>query len=296
MSSRFPSKKSSFLIILIPSILAFGVTFLVAYHQDQKYVFESSHLVLSHLVYAFQLKDDMAIVDWSHDMERSGSILAFKASNNSKVVAEGGNRNFLPDRSMEGVSYDFPSQWSFYWRSPKNSQSLQELVLRYRTWPGPFQWGTLGFFLCVCAGAAGRKSVPSDPNKNPPLVVAPPKSATNVPRPIKPVLSFSADPKNSILLDKNFVIQQITPEAAELFKKKPSDLLYCHLLDLTPDPLFMQSIEQAEETLFPNPFLSYPQISVQLKADPNGTILQLEKTGSAPSKTIDFVDFSDNKP
>jgi len=280
MNSRLLSRKSSHLMLLTPAVFAFGIAFLIAYQQDQKYVVESSRLALSHLVYALQLKDDMAVIDWSHDMERSEFLLVFQASSNSKVVAEGGNRNFLPDRSIAGVSYDFPNQWSFKWESPKGAQPPKELVIQYSTSPGPFLWGLLGFFLCLLAGAAGRMSASGTSEKNPILIVPTQKTNAKVPTSTKPVLSFSADPKNSLFLDKNFVIQQITPEAAELFQKKPADLLFCHLLDLTPDPRFMQSIEQAEETLFPNPFLSYPHISAQLKATPVGMILQLEKTDS----------------
>ena len=86
----------------------------------------------------------------------------------------------------------------------------------------------------------------------------------------------SKNEKPFLFLDRNYVIQQVTPEAARLLKRNLDDLLNGHLFDLNPEPSLMQAIEKAEEAKLSKPFLTNPNLTAFLKPDPNGTLLYLE--------------------
>lgn len=230
----------------------------------------------AHLHYALELKDDMAVIDWSKNLEKMDSVLAFKATVDSRSIAEGGNRNLLPTGNTMGPTYRFPTDWVFVIGGAAGSASPKELTVIFRFGPGPPGWGFLMGGMALLAGILGlfmmpagipeRLSPTTDPKPSKPL----PKKNLN------PVPSKMDTQKPYLFLDKNYVIQQTTPEAAKLFQKTIESLLNSHLLDLEPNPALMSAIERSEEVHLESAFASQPKLSVSIKTDPNGTLLFLE--------------------
>ncbi len=93
----------------------------------------------------------------------------------------------------------------------------------------------------------------------------------------------STDDKAFLFINKSYVILQATARAAALLGKNLDALEKVHLLDLAPDPAFIQAIEKGKEAELFKPFSSHPHLSVLLKPDPNGCWLFLESEG--PSKS-----------
>jgi hypothetical protein len=272
-------QKSNSLICFVFSLLAFGVAFGISYQQDLIRVQEVGQLAWLHLVYAEELKDDMAIIDWSKNLQKINGVLAFQATNDSKVAAEGGNRSFLPVSAKEGVSYSFPAKWVFHIEMTTAEKKDKGLTLVYYVWPGPLQWGLFTFLFCFITGI-GATVLPAYFS---PAKIQQPLLSPIVPKPVgvaslvRPQNSSSRD-KPFVFLDKNYVIQQVSPEAAKLLQRNTTDLMNGHLFDLDPEPSLMQAIEKAEDAKLLKPFLSHPKLSAILKPDPNGTILFLEST------------------
>jgi hypothetical protein len=271
--------KSNLLITLAFSVLAFGVGFGISYHQDSVRVGEFGQLVWFHLNYAEELKDDMAVIDWSKNLQKFDDVLVFQATNDKKVMAEGGNRNFLPPLNKEGVYFSLPPRWVFHKEMMNFEKKKKELTVVYRVWPGPVNWGFFSFILCFVTGlgTTGLASLflpvkTSQPS--PAVALLKPKVTQSDIRPQN--IPHSKNEKPFLFLDKNYVIQQVTPEAARLLQRSPDDLLNGHLFDLNPEPSLMQAIEKAEEVKLLNPFLTNPKISASLKSDPNGTLVFLE--------------------
>jgi hypothetical protein len=259
--------------------LGFSLGFGVSFYQDQERVLEMGRMAWTHLHYALELKDDMAVIDWSKNLEKMDSVLAFKATADSKPVAEGGNRNFLSTGTAAGPVYRFPSHWVFTIGSPSNSAAPKELTVVFKFRPGPPGWGFLMGGLALLTGIIGLFLMPAGiPERS-----FSPHPATDAqsPKPspkknIEPEPSKTDPQKPYLFLDKNYVIQQSTPEAAKLFQKTVENLLNVHLLDLEPDPTLMSAIGKSEEVRLKSAFTSRPHLSVSLKTDPNGTLLFLE--------------------
>jgi hypothetical protein len=198
-----------------------------------------------------------------------------------KVMAVGGNRNFLPALKKEGVDFSLPLRWIFHKKMVNFDKKSEELTIVYQVWPGPVIWGFFMFIFCFVTGlgTTGLASLFSQEitsRPSPTVAVSKPKV---IPTEIRPQNSpYSKNEKPFLFLDKNFVIQQVTPEAARLLRRNLEDLLNGHIFDLNPEPSLMQAIEKAEETKLLKPFLTNPQLSAFLKPDPNGTLLYLEST------------------
>jgi hypothetical protein len=272
-------RKPDLLITLAFSILAFGAGFGISYQQDFAHAGELGQMAWLHLIYAEELKDDMAVIDWSKNLQKFDDVLVLQAMTDKKVIAEGGNRNFLPTLKKDGVYFSFPHRWDFHKETMNFEKKNEGLTVVYQLWPGPIIWGLLAFSLCLVTGlgTTGLASLFSPAKiSKPPLTVSLPKpkvaQAANRPQNIAHLKSE----KPFLFLDKNYVIQQVTPEAARLLNQNSDDLLNGHLFDLNPAPNLMQAIEKAEETKLLSPFLINPNLSAFLKPDPNGTLLYLE--------------------
>ena len=275
--------------ILFPSfalaLLAFVAGFGIAYQQDAAHVMELGRLAWLHLAYAQELKDDMATIDWSKNLEGLETVRAFQATANSKTIAQGGNANYLPAAAPEGTAYLFPSDWSYRETSPKGSLAPMEFTIVFHAWPGPALWGSF-FFLACCAGGLGwgllSRRVPApnverEPVKKPPFSPAPPA----MPKPaVKPSGIALGENATYLFIDKKYVIRQATPEAAKLLRKKMEELQDGHLFDLTPDPGLVQAVERAEEVSIQKPFPDFPELSARLKPDSEGCFLILESAAS----------------
>jgi hypothetical protein len=280
-ASPLPHRAQVFTLLLFP-LLAFALAFELAYQQDKIRVAETGQLAWFHFLYAEELKDDMAVIDWSKNTGNLSGLRAFQVKVNSKVVAEGGNRDFLTDSTAEVIRYHFPSGWTYHVTSKSGSQDLNEFTLEINTWPGPFLWGLLflaGSFLSGCLLAFQTKNSKSSPS----IIVPAPASrkewtgqslasSSAVPEPDKNL----PQGESFLLIDKNYMIKQASAGAAELLGENLDALMNRHLLDLMPDPLFIQAMEKAEEIKLSKPFPERPHLSVFLKPHSQGCLVFLE--------------------
>src|SRR6185503_4427528 len=141
MGPRAMFNKSALVLSFILASVCFGAGFVLSYREDMMNYSEMGRLAQAHLVYAFELRDDMSMIDWSKNLEKSESILAFRAASDSKIFAEGGNRDHLARTMPDTVSYHFPFQWSYHERLKSASLPSTDLVIVFRTRTGPLFWG-----------------------------------------------------------------------------------------------------------------------------------------------------------
>lgn len=282
-----PAFQRTLILSLFFSILAFCFGFGISYRQDRNEVIEIGQLAWDHLIYALELKDDMAVIDWSKNLEKLDHLLSFQVKVGSKDIAEGGNRNFLSPEIPEGVSYIFPSNWRFRIVLDKSAQDSKEFILVYHSWPGSMIWGLLVFSVCMAVGLAvgifsvnkaSLKSPKTKPIRDEPQAVNKPSGLS-----IQPTYAQIKNNTPSFFIDKNYIIQQANPDAAVFLQTSSDHLLNNHLLDLDPDPYLIQAIEKAIETRVKIPFPKYPNISLLLKPDPNGSLLILERNDTLES-------------
>ncbi len=279
----FHRRRLLFFLFLLP-ILAFPVAFLTAYQGDAVRVMSLGQLAWAHLSYAEELKDDMAVIDWSKNLERLEDVRAFQVALNSKVVAQGGNIKYIPAKPAPGVSFLYPSDWSFQSTSNQGPLSSLQFTAVFHSWPGPFFWGVFASLLCggtgmilvflspsASASAAPRTDIlygPADRPSNP----APVSSFQDHPFPSNPWKGS----QSCLFIDKTYVIRQVSPEVAGLLLKKAEELQDGHLLDLAPDAILLQAFENGVEAKILKPFPGHPHISATLKPDSNGYWLILE--------------------
>ncbi len=93
--------------LLLFSTLAFASGFGLAYRQDRIRAEEIGRLTWSHFSYAEELKDDMAVIDWSNDMKNLDGLRVFQADLNSKVIAEGETGHSCRARRPRGSAIGF---------------------------------------------------------------------------------------------------------------------------------------------------------------------------------------------
>lgn len=260
-------------LILATAFFCGGVT--LAYFQDKSNSLKVFELADSYLTYAFELKDDMALIDVSKKLEALPDVLAFRAIQNSKVITEGGNRNYLLAIKPQGISFSFPSRWSFHVTRQKNAQNSFDFMMVCNSTPGPFLWG-IYFFLTSFLSAL---IVPALISFLTSAKLIKTKSPTINHRPVSTMAEVSVlkdKPNAYLFLDKNYVIREVSPQTAALLGTETKSLLNGHLLDLSPDPALMQAIEKGQEVKLLKPFYSLPNLSVRLKMESDGTVLIFE--------------------
>ena len=278
------SKNSLWPYLLLP-VLSFGAGFGLAFQSGQGRALEACHMTAAYLAYTLELKDDMAVIDWSKDLQKSDNVLAFRATAGSKIVAEGGNRNLLSGPIPFGTHYLFPDLFLCHETIAKNPQNPADLLFIYRVVPSPLSGGfvaALASLLSLLALRWSTRTHPSTEKSTSPTVSPKLESAPQLVKAVPKPLSTQPDGPY-LLLDRNFVVLQASPEAARVFGKEPSALSQSHLLDLSPDPLLMQAVEKAEEAELRTAFLAHPQVGIKLKPGPDGLFLFLKVTeGSKP--------------
>jgi hypothetical protein len=286
MRPAFRPVNNPLLFSIFFSTLAFGGAFWFSLQRDRDQAAELGQLAQSHLSYALQLRDDMAVIDWARSLEKSNHISAFQATVQSKQVAQGGNENFIPAQTRPGLHFRFPSNWIFRSDWTVEGSDSNRLLLVYHPSPGPLAIGfavSIGCFLALYATARLSTRPRSQSSSQP---MEPALSSPTRAQPL-PIPQAEVDGKKFLFLDRNYVIRKISPEAAQLLGREPSELIQGHLFDLSPDPALMRAIEKGEETHFPKAFSSYPGLSVSLKPDSNGTLLFLESlSGSEVLKKL----------
>lgn len=277
-------------LVLVPSLLlaipAFFLGFGLAYHQDEIQALNVGNLAWLHLSYAEELKDDMAIIDWSKNLEKLDGLRAFEVISGSKIIAEGGNRNYLPSAVPEGAAYLFPGDWTLRMVSEKPPAPSLEFTLVLHPWPGPLFLGGIFFGICLASGCALgwfsiKASLKPISMKTFPDEIAQSATPAVLMGNRGPGKSTAASLKKNtayLFIDKDYVIRQVSPEAAAFLKKNSEELLNAHLLDLTPNPDLIQAFEKAGEATISKPFLDHSDLLAHLKPENDGCIVVLERT------------------
>jgi hypothetical protein len=284
---------------LLPAFFSIWV-FQGAYRADRERVRELASVSWSHLNYAWELHDDMGMIDWARNLEKNPCILAFQAAQGRKILAQGGNPDLFPVRFPEGPSYALPATWNDRVSSSDAAGTALDFRLTCRFEPGPFAWALAFLAAGWTSGMAVWAFFRSRPEQLPPRLPEP--AGFPVPRgPDKPPAERPQTPPPlsgpSLFLDLHFILRYVSPDAALKWDVPAAKLTGSHLLDLEPDPLFLQALEKGEPARVEKPFSSHPEISVLLKPGSEGWWLLLENpAGSLPPKNVDFVDFPVGKP
>jgi hypothetical protein len=285
--------RRQFIPLLLFSTLGLASGFGVSYQQDESRINEMGQLALSYLSYPEDLKDDMAMIDWSKNMEKLNGLRYFQVKVNSKVTEEGGNQEFLTPPIAEGIEYDLPSNWSYHVTSNADPQNTKEFLLIYNLSPGPLFWGLSSFFSALLAGLMMIALQPRNLKINPSKILAVP-SGNDFTNPLteptprahsSPILQIESpsNEKPFLLVDKALIILQVSTQAAILLDRNLNQLNKGHLIDLKPDPLLIQAVENAEEAKFSNPFADHPHISAFVKRDTKGCLIFLETENESPN-------------
>ena len=138
--------KSLWTIVSVIALAAAAFGFIFSYQDEQTRFSEMGLLAQSHLNYALQLKDDMALIDWSKGLEKLPSVSAFQAVSDTKVIAEGGNKQLCPSVLTDGVSFRFPYCWIVQTSLRKDSATPIALTLVFQNLRGPLFWSLLLFW------------------------------------------------------------------------------------------------------------------------------------------------------
>jgi hypothetical protein len=274
MKSPQSTSKLQWIIVLTLSLAAGALGFYLSYQEEQTRFSEMSVIAESHLIYALQLKDDMALIDWSKDLEKLPSVLTFQALLGSKVVAEGGNQTMCPVLSTDGLFFDFPYRWTVHSTFNTESGTSINLIVVFQDFHGPLLWACYLFLASFATGLIliSLKVVPKTNSSAPDLEASTIQTKVVVKNSI-----LDVDDKSSTLaLDTDYVISQVTPLAAKALDRQISDLVGSHFLDLSPDPSVMKVIAEAKETEFLKPFPSHPHLSAFIRPLPEGTLLILK--------------------
>jgi hypothetical protein len=272
-------RKHAFSLAMVIVLTASVFVFVGSYRQGFAHVSETAALARFHFLYALEMKDDIGVIDWAKNLEKQDQVLAFQALVNGKVVAEGGNQEYLPVSTSEGVQYVFPATWRYYGRETRLPQISAELFLACRSHPGPFVLALIVFLVGVTTAVLLRMSQADISRASPRAQInrePQQKAASGSPLPA-PLENELTDPEKALLfLDMQFIIRRVSPRAALLMERSPEHLLNSHLLDLSPDPRLMKAIENSEQSLLSDVFKSHPGLCVRLKPDPHGIFLYLE--------------------
>ncbi len=280
--------RGRFILLSLFPILAFALGFNLSYQQDIIRVGEIGQLAFAHLCYAQELKDDMAVIDWSKNIEKLDGLRAFQVKVNSKVTSKGGNQDFLTSSISEGTEFVFPTNWSYRVSSNVDPQNTKEFILIYRPWPGPLLWGFLAFSSALLTGLmmelTQKRKVASSKN----LAVPSVKDFTGpIPAQAPPSQSFppksQKDEKPFLLVDPSLLILQVSTQAAMLLDKNSDLVNKGNLIDLEPDTALVKAIQNGEETKIPKPFRGYPHLSAFVKRDTKGSQIFLETQSESTS-------------
>lgn len=273
METAQKTNSSLWMAVFLVSLAAFALGFFLSIQDERTRFSELNALSQSHLTYALQLKDDMAVIDWSKDLEKLPSMVVFQVKSPTKLIAQGGNQNLYPASATMGLSFHFPYQWI-----SRNSFTVLgtpvEMTAVFQDPKGPLFWGFCCFALIWATGfvAVQLKSkssaVPISPSR---------PSETSGAKPSPQAPSAQIDPQSSsLVLDKDYLIRQVTDKAAQALDREAAELAECHFLDLLPDPAVMKAISEGRETRLLKPFPSHPHLAATLQPCADGVVLFLE--------------------
>ncbi len=261
-------------------LICFLSGFWLTCQQGAQRVDEETRLALSHLAYALQMKDDLAVIDFSHNLEKMDSVIAFQALQDSKTVCAGGNRGALLNQAAPGVHFIFPSQWVCSQITGESQAHPLTLILVLQMNPGPFLGGLVGLLGCLFTGllvwvVISKKTLsPEAPRETPPIKGNP--GSVEISRTPVDLSAFTGKP--FLLLDENYVVIQVSPQALPLLRKTEAELVQTHLIDLGPSPSLTEAIQKGDTHVVLSAFLSQTDLNATPYHIPKGRVLVLEKT------------------
>lgn len=281
MENPLRTAKSQWIILLIIALAASVLGFGLSYQDEQIRFSQMSLLAEAHLIYALQLKDDMALIDWSKGLENLPSVLAFQVHTGSTVVAEGGNKEMCPVVSNDSFSFDFPYRWIVHSTFNKASVIPSDLTMVFQDFHGPLLWSIYFFLVSFVTGfILLRLKVTPKTIQFPTAQIVPTVKNTEA---TQTFVSVIDEKSPTLSLDADYMISQATPLAAKALDRSMSNLVGSHFLDLLPDPSVMKVIAEAKETILLKPFPSHPHLSVLIRPLPEGTVLILQNENRAES-------------
>jgi hypothetical protein len=274
MENPQSTTKLQWIIVLTLSLTAGVLGFYSSYQDEQTRFSEISSVAASHLIYALQLKDDMALIDWSKRLEKLPSILTFQVDSGSRVIATGGNQQMCPAVSSDGLSFDLPYHWIVHSTLNKDPGTPMNFTVVFQDFHGPLLWAICLFGVSFVPGVIliRLKALPKA-NLPVPYSVVPAIQPTVV---TKPSVLEIDNKSSTLVLDADYMICQATPLAAKALDRPITDLVGSHFFDLSPDPSVIKVIAEAKETEFLKPFPSHPHLSALIHPIPEGTLLVLK--------------------
>jgi hypothetical protein len=275
METPVRTSKSTWIVLLTVALAASILGFTLSYQDEQTRFSEMGSLAELHLIYALQLKDDMALIDWSKGLEKLRSVLTFQARVDSKLVAEGGNQLMCPSVSVDGLSFHFPYQWMVHYSFHKDSATSGDLTVVFQDFRGPLFWGIFLFAVTLTTGWIFIRWAVLQKSNQPSIasITAPKVKTEKMAKPMVPVMNKKSF---TLALDHDYMISEVTPLAAQALNRQTTDLVGIHFLDLSPDPSVMKAIAEAKETKLLKPFPSHPHLSAFIRPVSEGTVLILE--------------------
>ncbi len=286
MESSLRISKTSWIALLTLSLAPGLLGFYLSYQDEQTRFSEMCSVAESHLIYALQLKDDMALIDWSKRLEKLPSVLAFQAHSGSKIIAMGGNQEMCPIVSNNGLSFDVPYRWIVHSTFNKENAVSSDLTMVFQDSHGPFLWASFLFLVSFLTGVT--LSLLKVTPKTEQTTEVSSTSLVETSKTAPPMIPGMDEKSLTLALDADYMICHISPLAAKELNRSVSDLVGNHFLDLLPDPSLMRLIAEAKEIKFLKAFPSSPHLSASIRPVPDGTILVLkneqgsEKPGNGP--------------
>lgn len=280
MKSAFLNPKATWTLLVVLSITSLLVIYAALSIQRKGILTEMTSVELSCFTYALRQGDDMTVIDRGKELERRKNVLAFRLTDGSRTIMEGGNRDHLSKGHRPDVS------WITAVESDGNKNI--ELGIAYdssRAQEQPLTWGLLSALFCFAAGTLAMFTSRNTPNAPvvPNTPTAPAAGSPTVRLQAKTVSPSLLEESGTVLfVDKNYIVRQATVKAARLLGIDGTNSLQVHFLDLRPSPGLMQALERSEEMELVGAFPSHPTLTVALRNDPNGTFLFLE--GAADSR------------
>jgi len=232
------------------------------------------------LAYILQVKDDMALIDWSKTLEKTDDCLACDIREGGQSKLSVGNKAFLPSGLNQGQSFQFPSQWSFGWKSPNTPY---EALLVFEAKPIPWVWGLafgmgsslfyfgLRFYFQRFIGKEITSSALPETRMEFPshALVRTGPSAVSAPDTRHPFLLVSKEPE---ILESSNSINSIFP-----FFQPGSTILF----DLEPSPELLDLIQEGKMGRVENAFKKAPGQGATVKSSESGIFLVLEPSVEA---------------
>lgn len=286
-------RRKPWIILALASLLLF----IVGFEAGRRQAFDASlfwgGFLLQEGHALLEADDDMGLVDWSKRLERDG-VAAFKFTRvlarqggTRRVLAQGGNERRIPPKLRKSISMLLPSTVLLVLTDRVGEDAL-ELVLLLPCASSPLTWGSLFLLLgllCAWGGHSLRSLERGALPKTATVARDRPVPPTGLPVP--PVLVQGQVGVERLLVDPGFKILEMDPGALGTLGLSPEQVQPSHLLDLLPDPAFMEAISKGGPSEWRGAFPSAPDVLVTWSKVQGGrTLLELRSTDREGPKIL----------